>query len=32
MAVAKPLGLRRETPRRWVVQAEIDAGGRPVCD
>ena len=28
-AVAKQLGLGRETVRRWVVQAEIDAGGRP---
>jgi transposase len=26
-AVAK-LGLGRETVRRWVVQAEVDAGGR----
>jgi transposase len=28
-AVAKQLGLGRETVRRWVVQAEIDEGGRP---
>lgn len=28
-AVAKQLGLGRETVRRWVVQAEIDSGGRP---
>jgi transposase len=28
LAVAKQLGLGRETVRRWVVQAEIDAGGR----
>ena len=27
--VAKQLGLGRETVRRWVVQAEIDSGGRP---
>ena len=27
-AVAKQLGLGRETVRRWVVQAEVDAGGR----
>lgn len=27
-AVAKQLGLGRETVRRWVVQADIDAGGR----
>lgn len=27
-AVAKRLGLGRETVRRWVVQAEVDAGGR----
>jgi transposase len=27
--VAKQLGLGRETVRRWVVQADIDAGGRP---
>lgn len=27
-AVAKQLGLGRETVRRWVVQAEIDSGGR----
>jgi transposase len=28
-AVARQLGLGRETVRRWVVSAEIDAGGRP---
>jgi transposase len=28
-AVAKRLGLGRETVRRWIVQAEIDEGGRP---
>jgi transposase len=28
-AVAKQLGLGRETVRRWVVSAEIDAGSRP---
>ena len=28
-AVAKLLGLGRETVRRWLVQAEIDEGGRP---
>jgi len=27
-AVAKQLGLGRETVRRWVVQAEVDGGGR----
>ena len=27
--MAKQLGLGRETVRRWVVQADIDAGGRP---
>jgi transposase-like protein len=26
--VAKQLGLGRETVRRWVVQAEVDSGGR----
>ena len=26
-AVARQLGLGRETVRRWVVSAEIDAGG-----
>src|SRR5215218_2427311 len=26
---ATQLGLGRETVRRWVVSAEIDAGGRP---
>jgi transposase len=29
LAVAKQLGLGRETVRRWVVQAEVDSGGRP---
>ena len=29
LAVAKQLGLGRETVRRWVVQAEVDAGARP---
>ena len=28
-AVAKQLGLGRETVRRWLVQAEVDGGGRP---
>jgi transposase len=28
-AVARQLSLGRETVRRWVVQAEIDSGGRP---
>lgn len=27
-AVAKQLGLGRETVRRWVVDAEVDAGTR----
>lgn len=27
-AVAKRLGLGRETVRRWLVQADIDAGAR----
>jgi len=27
-AVAKQLGLGRETVRRWVVQAAVDGGGR----
>lgn len=27
-AVAKQLGLGRESVRRWVVQAQVDAGGR----
>ena len=27
-AVANKLGLGRETVRRWIVQAEIDAGER----
>jgi transposase-like protein len=27
-AVAKQLGLGRETLRRWLVQAEVDSGGR----
>ena len=29
MVVAKQLGLGRETVRRWVVQADVDGGGRP---
>jgi transposase len=29
-AVVKQLGLGRETVCRWIVQAEIDEGGRPV--
>ena len=29
IAVAKQLGLGRETVRRWVVQAGVDAGDRP---
>ena len=28
-AVASKLGLGRETVRRWLVQADIDAGARP---
>lgn len=28
-AVADQLGIRKETVRRWVVQADIDAGDRP---
>ena len=28
-AVAKQLNLGRETVRRWVVQADVDGGGRP---
>lgn len=28
-AVAKQLGLGRETVRRWVVDAQVDAGARP---
>lgn len=28
-AVAKQLGVSRESVRRWVAQADIDAGGRP---
>ncbi len=28
LAVSKQLGLGRETVRRWVVQADIDGGGR----
>ena len=27
--VAKQLGLGKETVRRWVVQAQVDAGDRP---
>ena len=29
LAVARQLGLGRETVRRWVVQADVDGGGRP---
>ena len=29
LAVARQLGLGRETVRRWVVQAEVDDGARP---
>ncbi len=28
-AVCTQLGLRRETLRRWVIQAEVDGGSRP---
>jgi transposase len=28
-AVCKQLGLHRETLRRWVVDAEVEAGSRP---
>ena len=28
-AVAKQLGVGRETVRRWVVQADVDGGARP---
>lgn len=28
-AVAKRLGVGRETARRWLVQADVDAGSRP---
>ncbi len=28
-AIAKQVGVGQETVRRWAVQAEIDAGGRP---
>lgn len=28
-AVARQLGVGRESVRRWVVQADVDAGGRP---
>ena len=29
LAVARQLGLGRETVRRWVVQADVDGGARP---
>jgi transposase-like protein len=29
VAVATKLGLGRETVRRWLVQADVDAGNRP---
>jgi transposase len=28
-AVAKKLGVGRETARRWLVQADVNAGARP---
>ena len=28
-AVAKKVGVGRETARRWLVQVEVDAGSRP---
>ena len=28
-AVARQLGLHRETLRRWVIEQEVDAGERP---
>lgn len=28
-AVAKKVGVGRETARRWLVQADVDAGARP---
>jgi transposase len=28
-AVAKKVGIGRETARRWLVQADVDAGSRP---
>jgi transposase-like protein len=28
-AVAKKLGIGRETARRWLVQADVNAGARP---
>ena len=29
LAVARQLGLGKETVRRWVVQADVDDGARP---
>lgn len=29
LAVARQLGLGKETVRRWVVQADVDEGARP---
>jgi len=29
LAVARQLGLGKETVRRWVVQADVDGGARP---
>jgi transposase len=28
-AVAKKVGVGRETARRWLIQADVDAGARP---